>query len=257
MSANVDRRAATIASDVGSSSVRPGSPARRRMQAMVAKPQLGECVRCSNAGTSSSSQPSSWHSQLKHWTLSGLVLVGLHTNPAYARSCADGAVNGQAAFDFVPAFFDLLLVRLPLPVVAAPSKVARRAWYEASAASMVLTAVGVAGVACRIFLCSAQVIQVAPGLLCKTKCCWCGVVWRGMSGMRRKSRPWTRQVGHKHLVRQDGGHGYASNAFLRQQPRLRHPPSHFAEPQASTSAQDVSTPASIPDSLVSEVFSAV
>jgi hypothetical protein len=87
---------------------------------------------------SDSSQPSSWHSQLKHCTLSGLAVVGLQTKPANARSCAEGDESGHAAaFDFVPAFFDLLLVRRVLVVVAAPPKVARRAWSDASAASMV------------------------------------------------------------------------------------------------------------------------
>jgi hypothetical protein len=77
--------------------------------------------------------------------LSGLAEVGLQTNPAYARSCAVGEVSGQAFLDFAPDFFDLLLVRRVLLVVAAPPKVARRAWKEASAASMILAAVGKPG----------------------------------------------------------------------------------------------------------------
>lgn len=82
------------------------------MVVTTAKPQLGECVRCSYAGMSASSQPSSWQLQAQHWTLSGLTDVGLHTNPAKARSSALGAANGHAAFAFGAVFFERELGRL-------------------------------------------------------------------------------------------------------------------------------------------------
>jgi len=113
-SPNVSRRACIMASEIGSSSTRPGSPVRKRIHVTTAKPQLGECVRCSYAGTSFSSQPSSWQWHAKHWTLSGLAVVGFQTNPAKARSCADGSTNGQAFFDFEGAFFDFEDTRLDL-----------------------------------------------------------------------------------------------------------------------------------------------
>jgi hypothetical protein len=73
--------------------------------------------------------------QAQHWTLSGLADVGFQTNPAYARSCALGEDSGHAALDFGAAFFERELVRLDFEP-AAPSKVARRAWYDAIVASM-------------------------------------------------------------------------------------------------------------------------
>lgn len=105
----------------------------------TAKPQLGECVRCSKAGTSASSQPSSWQLQAQHWTLSGLADVGFQTNPANARSCALGAANGHAAFAFGAVFFDRELVRLVF-AAGAPWNVASRAWYVAIDASIVVGA---------------------------------------------------------------------------------------------------------------------
>jgi hypothetical protein len=104
------------------------------MHVTTAKPQLGECVRCSYAGTSFSSQPSSWQWHEKHWTLSGLVVVGFQTNPAKAKSCAEGSANGQAFFDFAGAFLVLDDVRLDLEAGAV--KVSIRAWSDAREAAM-------------------------------------------------------------------------------------------------------------------------
>ena len=134
-SPNVSRRACIIASERGSSSLLPGSPLRRRMQVTTAKPQLGECVRCSYAGTSFSSQPSSWQWHEKHWTLSGLAVVGFQTNPAKARSCADGSAKGQAFFDLEGAFFVFEDVRLDLEAAGA-EKVSIRACRHAREAAM-------------------------------------------------------------------------------------------------------------------------
>lgn len=84
---------------------------RIRTQALIAKPQSGEWVRCSYAGTSVSSQPSSWQAQEKHCTLSGLAEVGFHTNPAKARSYGTGAVSGQTALATLVLFFERAEVR--------------------------------------------------------------------------------------------------------------------------------------------------
>lgn len=118
-SPNVSRRACIMASEMGSSSCLSESPLRKRIQVTTAKPQLGECVRCSYAGTSFSSQPSSWQWHEKHCTLSGLAVVAFQTNPAKARSCAEGDVNGHAFFDLVGTFFDLVEVRLDLELAGA------------------------------------------------------------------------------------------------------------------------------------------
>ena len=134
-SPNVSRRACIIASETGSSSLLPGSPVRRRMHVTTAKPQFGECVRCSYAGTSFSSQPSSWQWHEKHCTLSGLAVVGFQTNPANARSCADGCANGQAFFDLEGAFLVFEDVRLDLEVAGA-LKVSMRACRHARLAAM-------------------------------------------------------------------------------------------------------------------------
>lgn len=54
------------------------------IDATIAHPQSGECLRCSASGSSSSSQPSRdlWHK--KQATLSGLAWVGWKKNPALA-----------------------------------------------------------------------------------------------------------------------------------------------------------------------------
>jgi hypothetical protein len=137
-SPNVSRRACIIASDMGSSSLLLGSPVRRRMHVTTAKPQFGECVRCSYAGTSFSSQPSNWQWHEKHWTLSGLAVVGFQTNPAKARSCADGRASGQAFFDLEGTFFVFEDVRLDLEVAGA-LKVSIRACRHARLAAIALT----------------------------------------------------------------------------------------------------------------------
>lgn len=105
------------------------------MHVTTAKPQLGECVICSYAGTSFSSHPSSWQWHEKHWTLSGLAVVGFQTNPAKARSCGDGCSNGQAFFALGGAFFDFEDVRLDLEVAGA-AKVSIRACRHAREATI-------------------------------------------------------------------------------------------------------------------------
>lgn len=140
-SAKVSRRACIMASLTGSSSLLPGSPVRRRMHVTTAKPQLGECVRCSYAGTSFSSQPSSWQWQEKHWTLSGLAVVGLQTKPAKARSCGEGCVSGQACLVLEGGFLVLEEVRRDLGAVGA-AKVSMRACRHAREA-MVRSRAGV------------------------------------------------------------------------------------------------------------------
>lgn len=65
--------------------------------------------------------------------MSGLVVVGFQTNPAKARSCADGSVNGQAFFDFEGAFLVFEEVRRDLETGAV--NVSIRAWRDAREAA--------------------------------------------------------------------------------------------------------------------------
>jgi hypothetical protein len=66
--------------------------------------------------------------------LSGLVVVGFQTNPAKAKSCADGSANGQAFFDFEGAFLVFEDVRLDLEAGAV--NVSMRAWRDAREVAM-------------------------------------------------------------------------------------------------------------------------